>query len=432
MADPVEQLTAALTEAAGAPGHARAAGGRELTATTPPTWRCSSPARRAAHRARSRRSSSAPPPPSTASRRPRSPGPASSTSSSPTRGSPQALASVLAAGDRVRRWLRRGAGARPGGDGVREPDRPDDGRGGPQRRLRRLRRPAARLRRSHGRARVLLQRRRRARWTASARRSTPCAAARSRPRTATTATTSPSSRRSTATRCRVMLGLIEAALERFRISFDTFERQSVVEAEVPEAIALLDTYEEDGALWARTSAHGDEKDRVLRRSDGTPTYFAADAAYVRRKYAKGFDHLVLRPRCRPPRLRRPPAGAGRDARPSARVARGADLPARPPDEGRRGDEDVQAPRRRRVPGRLHRRDRHRRGPLVPRLARPRPDDRHRHRPGGREVREEPGLLRPVRARPHRRDPPQRAGAAGSDDERPHDGRRARRPRSASS
>ena len=90
----------------------------------------------------------------------------------------------------------------------------------------------------------------------------------------------------------VMLGLIEAALERFRISFDTFERQSVVEAEIPEAIALLDTYEEDGALWARTSAHGDEKDRVLRRSDGTPTYFAADAAYVRRKYAKGFDHLV--------------------------------------------------------------------------------------------------------------------------------------------
>ncbi len=90
----------------------------------------------------------------------------------------------------------------------------------------------------------------------------------------------------------VMLGLIEAALERFRISFDTFERQSVVESEVPEAIALLETYEEDGALWARTSAHGDEKDRVLRRSDGTPTYFAADAAYVRRKYAKGFDHLV--------------------------------------------------------------------------------------------------------------------------------------------
>jgi len=89
-----------------------------------------------------------------------------------------------------------------------------------------------------------------------------------------------------------MLGLIETALERFRIHFDSFERQSVVETEIPEALALLDTFEGEGALWARTSAHGDEKDRVLVRSDGTPTYFAADAAYVRRKYAKGFDRLV--------------------------------------------------------------------------------------------------------------------------------------------
>ncbi len=89
-----------------------------------------------------------------------------------------------------------------------------------------------------------------------------------------------------------MLERIEASLERFRVHFDAYERQSVVEAEIPEAVALLDTYESDGALWARTSAHGDEKDRVLVRSDGTPTYFAADAAYVRRKYAKGFDRLV--------------------------------------------------------------------------------------------------------------------------------------------
>ncbi len=89
-----------------------------------------------------------------------------------------------------------------------------------------------------------------------------------------------------------MLERIEASLERFRIHFDSFERQSVVEAEIPEATALLDTYESDGALWARTSSHGDEKDRVLVRSDGTPTYYAADAAYVRRKYARGFDRLV--------------------------------------------------------------------------------------------------------------------------------------------
>ena len=89
-----------------------------------------------------------------------------------------------------------------------------------------------------------------------------------------------------------VLGQIDAALERFRIHFDSFERQSVVEAEIPEALAALDTYEQEGALWARTSAHGDDKDRVVVRSDGTPTYFAADAAYIRRKFAKGFDRLV--------------------------------------------------------------------------------------------------------------------------------------------
>jgi len=89
-----------------------------------------------------------------------------------------------------------------------------------------------------------------------------------------------------------MLARIEATLERFRVHVDTWERQSDVEAEVAEAVALLDTYEEDGAVWARTSAHGDDKDRVLIRSDGTPTYFAADAAYIRRKYARGLDRLV--------------------------------------------------------------------------------------------------------------------------------------------
>jgi arginyl-tRNA synthetase len=89
-----------------------------------------------------------------------------------------------------------------------------------------------------------------------------------------------------------VLEAIERTLERFRVHFDTWERQSEIEVEIPEAIALLDAYEEEGALWARTSARGDDKDRVLVRSDGTPTYFAADAAYVRSKYAKGFERLV--------------------------------------------------------------------------------------------------------------------------------------------
>ncbi len=89
-----------------------------------------------------------------------------------------------------------------------------------------------------------------------------------------------------------MLEQIEATLERLRIHFDTWERQSAVEVEIPEAVSLLDTFEEEGALWARTSAYGDDKDRVLIRSDGTPGYFAADAAYIRRKYARGFGRLI--------------------------------------------------------------------------------------------------------------------------------------------
>jgi arginyl-tRNA synthetase len=89
-----------------------------------------------------------------------------------------------------------------------------------------------------------------------------------------------------------MLVQMEASLERFRVHFDTWTRESEIEAEIPEAIALLDSFEEDGAVWARTSAHGDDKDRVLVRTGGEPTYFAKDAAYVRRKYARGFDRLV--------------------------------------------------------------------------------------------------------------------------------------------
>ena len=89
-----------------------------------------------------------------------------------------------------------------------------------------------------------------------------------------------------------MMERIERTLERFRIHFDSWTRETQVEPEIPEAVALLDTFDEDGAVWARTSEHGDDKDRVLVRSDHEPTYFAKDAAYMRRKYAVGFDRLV--------------------------------------------------------------------------------------------------------------------------------------------
>ncbi|HOJ14869.1 MAG TPA: arginine--tRNA ligase, partial [Deltaproteobacteria bacterium] len=52
------------------------------------------------------------------------------------------------------------------------------------------------------------------------------------------------------------------------------------------------TYEEDGALWLKTTAFGDEKDRVLRKKDGSLTYFAPDIAYHKDKLARGFDWII--------------------------------------------------------------------------------------------------------------------------------------------
>jgi arginyl-tRNA synthetase len=89
-----------------------------------------------------------------------------------------------------------------------------------------------------------------------------------------------------------MLERIEASLERFRIHFDTWERQSVVEQRLPELLPRLDTYEKDGALWARSSVYGDEEDRVLLRSDGTPTYRAADVPYLVEKLDRDFDLAI--------------------------------------------------------------------------------------------------------------------------------------------
>ena len=90
-----------------------------------------------------------------------------------------------------------------------------------------------------------------------------------------------------------MLARIEASLERFRIHFDAWALQSELEQRLPEYLPRLDTYEAEGTLWARTTAHGDDKDRPLVRSvDGSFLYFAADVAYVRNKFERGFDRLI--------------------------------------------------------------------------------------------------------------------------------------------
>jgi arginyl-tRNA synthetase len=88
-----------------------------------------------------------------------------------------------------------------------------------------------------------------------------------------------------------MLRQIEETLERFRIRFDTWERQSEIEAEIDAALEALPTYEHEGAVWVRTSEFGDDKDRVAIRSSGEPTYFAADCAYIRRKLSR-YDRAV--------------------------------------------------------------------------------------------------------------------------------------------
>jgi arginyl-tRNA synthetase len=90
-----------------------------------------------------------------------------------------------------------------------------------------------------------------------------------------------------------MLHKIEASLERFRIHFDSWEQQSVLEQRLPELLPKLDTYEKDGALWARSSAYGDDEDRVLLRSeDRRPTYRAADVPYLVDKLDRGLDRAI--------------------------------------------------------------------------------------------------------------------------------------------
>jgi arginyl-tRNA synthetase len=90
----------------------------------------------------------------------------------------------------------------------------------------------------------------------------------------------------------VVLEQVEATLERFRIHFDSWALQSQLEKAVPELLERIDAYEKDGAIWARSSAYGDEQDRVVIHSNGTPNYRAADIAYLEDKLARGFDRAI--------------------------------------------------------------------------------------------------------------------------------------------
>ncbi|WP_206862098.1 arginine--tRNA ligase [Lysobacter changpingensis] len=87
-------------------------------------------------------------------------------------------------------------------------------------------------------------------------------------------------------------------LEAYGVSFDVYFLESSlytdnkVDETVRELVAHGHTYEEGGALWLRTTDFGDDKDRVMRKSDGTYTYFVPDVAYHRSKWLRGYERAI--------------------------------------------------------------------------------------------------------------------------------------------
>ncbi|HEY0318557.1 MAG TPA: arginine--tRNA ligase [Solirubrobacterales bacterium] len=96
----------------------------------------------------------------------------------------------------------------------------------------------------------------------------------------------------------LMLEEVRGTLERFGVHFDNWfsERDLYSRGEVEAALAQLDeaghTYRSEDALWLRTTEFGDDKDRVLIRSNGEPTYLTADVAYHWDKLQRGFERLI--------------------------------------------------------------------------------------------------------------------------------------------
>ena len=100
------------------------------------------------------------------------------------------------------------------------------------------------------------------------------------------------------------LGELQASLAKFHVHFDVWFSERTLHAPgsngepslVDEAVDRLraqgHVFDEEGAVWVRTTDFGDDKDRVIRRSNGEYTYFAADAAYYLNKGDRGFAHKI--------------------------------------------------------------------------------------------------------------------------------------------
>ncbi len=95
-----------------------------------------------------------------------------------------------------------------------------------------------------------------------------------------------------------LLQLIQADLNTYRIHFDTWFSEKTLhdDGSVQRALDLLQAkelaYEHEGALWFKSTAFGDDKDRVVRKSTGELTYIAADIAYHKNKFDRGYDLLI--------------------------------------------------------------------------------------------------------------------------------------------
>lgn len=95
-----------------------------------------------------------------------------------------------------------------------------------------------------------------------------------------------------------ILKIIKKELEDFGVKFDCWYSQKALGAsgKIEKALDYLKKkgflYEQDGALWFKSTAFGDDKDRVVRKSDGSYTYLAPDIAYHREKYKRGFQWLM--------------------------------------------------------------------------------------------------------------------------------------------
>ena len=91
---------------------------------------------------------------------------------------------------------------------------------------------------------------------------------------------------------------IEASLSTLGVHFDVWTTEASLHTEgwVQRAVDRLreagHVYDQDGAVWFRSTAFGDDKDRVVIRANGEPTYFASDIGYVTEKFSRGFEHLI--------------------------------------------------------------------------------------------------------------------------------------------